>query len=72
MPYWLLIIGFWFMYDMYAGKFVNFVEPFKHACRDKRFTAREWVFDPAKAGGLEGQVDQAKWELQQTHTTILR
>jgi V-type H+-transporting ATPase subunit C len=30
------------------------------------------VFDPSKAGGVDGQIDQAKWEVQQTLTTIVR
>lgn len=51
---------------------MDYITPFKTAARDKRFTVREFVFDPAKAGGLDGQIDQAKYELQQVHTTIVR
>ena len=55
-----------------TGKFVDYSEGVKNAFREKRFTVREWVFDPSKAGGVDGQIDQAKWEVQQTLTTIVR
>jgi V-type H+-transporting ATPase subunit C len=58
--------------EFVQGKFINYVEPFKHACREKRFTAREFIFDPSKAGGLENQIEQAKWDVQSTLTTLLR
>lgn len=58
--------------DFVPGKYVSYVEPFKAACRDKRLTVREFTYDPAKAGGVEAQIEQAKWEVQQTLTTILR
>eukprot|EP00607_Mallomonas_marina_P010101 CAMPEP_0182419166 /NCGR_PEP_ID=MMETSP1167-20130531/3566_1 /TAXON_ID=2988 /ORGANISM="Mallomonas Sp, Strain CCMP3275" /LENGTH=387 /DNA_ID=CAMNT_0024593831 /DNA_START=227 /DNA_END=1390 /DNA_ORIENTATION=- len=54
------------------GHMVDYVEPFKVAAREKRLTVREFVFDPSKAGGLDQQIDHAKWELQQVHTTIVR
>lgn len=58
--------------DFVTGTFVDYIEPFKHAAREKRFTVRDFVFDPAKAGGVETQIEQAKWEVQQTLTTIIR
>lgn len=58
--------------DFVAGKFTSYVEPFKAAARERRLPVREWSFDPSLAGGLEGQVEQARWEVQQTLTTIVR
>ena len=58
--------------DFVNGTFVDYIEPFKTAAREKRFTVRDFVFDPAKAGGVETQIEQAKWEVQQTLTTIIR
>lgn len=57
---------------MLAGKFVDYVELFKNAAREKRLTVRDFSFEASKAGGLEGQVEQAKWEVQQVLTTIIR
>jgi V-type H+-transporting ATPase subunit C len=54
------------------GKFVDYLDAIKTAFREKRFTVRDFVFDPSKAGGVDSQIDQAKWELQQTLTTIVR
>eukprot|EP01041_Mallomonas_annulata_P012227 gene12227-25675_t len=54
------------------GHMVDYIEPFKVAAREKRFTIREFKFDASKAGGLDGQIDSAKWEVQQVHTTIVR
>lgn len=54
------------------GKFVDYLDAIKTAFREKRLTIREFVFEPSKAGGVDGQIDQAKWELQQTLTTIVR
>ena len=58
--------------DFVNGKHVDYIEPFKQAAREKRFTVRDFTFDPAKAGGVETQIEQAKWEVQQTLTTIIR
>ena len=58
--------------DFVAGTYVDYIEPFKAAAREKRFTVRDFVYDPAKAGGVETQIEQAKWEVQQTLTTIIR
>lgn len=55
-----------------AGHFVDYFEAFKSAAREKRITIRSFSYDATKAGGLDGQVDHAKWELQQVHTTIVR
>ena len=58
--------------DFVAGTYVDYVEPFKAAAREKRFNVREFVYEAAKAGGVETQIEQAKWEVQQTLTTIIR
>jgi len=58
--------------EFVQGKFVSYLEPLKNAFRDKRFPLREFRFDPSKAGGVDGQIEQAKWEVQQTLTTIVR
>jgi len=58
--------------DFVAGKYVDYLDAVKSAFREKRFTVREYVFDPSKAGGVDSQIDQAKWDLQQTLTTIVR
>jgi len=54
------------------GRFVDYIEPFKAAAREKRVTIREFSFDPSKAGGLDGLIERAKWDLQQVHSTIVR
>jgi V-type H+-transporting ATPase subunit C len=51
---------------------VDYVEPLKSAFREKRFVIREFVYDPSKAGGLDGQIDKASTECQQVHQTIGR
>jgi len=58
--------------DFVAGKYVDYLDAVKSAFREKRLTVRDYVFDPSKAGGVDGQIDQAKWDLQQTLTTIVR
>ena len=58
--------------DFIQGTHVDYVEPFKLAAREKRLAVREFSFEPAKAGGIETQIEQAKWEVQQTLTTIIR
>lgn len=64
--------GFFEGSDFVAGKYIDYLDAIKTAFREKRFTIRDFVFDPSKAGGVDGQIDQAKWELQQTLTTIVR
>ncbi len=52
--------------------FVNYMDDIKQQFREKKATVREFVFDSTKAGGLDGQLEQAKWELSQVHSTIVR
>jgi V-type H+-transporting ATPase subunit C len=54
------------------GNIVDYVEPLKVAFREKRFVMREFSYDASKAGGLDGQIQQASTELQQVHQTIIR
>jgi hypothetical protein len=58
--------------DFVQGTYKDYLDPFKAAAREKRITIRDFVYDPAKAGGVETQIEQAKWEVQQTLTTITR
>ena len=58
--------------DFVAGKFVSYMDDIKHQFREKKATVREFVFDSSRAGGLDGQVEQAKCELNQVHSTIVR
>lgn len=58
--------------DFVPGKFVSYLEQVRNAFRDKRFPIRDFKFDPSKAGGVESQIEQAKWDVQQTLTTIVR
>lgn len=58
--------------EFVAGKYVDYLDQVKHVFREKRFPLREFVFDASKAGGLETQLEHAKWELQQIHAAILR
>jgi V-type H+-transporting ATPase subunit C len=54
------------------GNNVDYVEPLKHAFRDKRYIVREFNYDAAKSGGLDGQISAAAGEVQQVHQTIVR
>ena len=54
------------------GNNVDYVEPLKHAFRDKRYIVREFNYDAAKSGGLDGQISAAASEVQQVHQTIVR
>ena len=53
------------------GHCVDYVEPLKTAFREKRFVVREFTYDAAKAGGLDGQIQAASVEVQEVHTNIV-
>ncbi|RYH29996.1 hypothetical protein EON65_06660 [archaeon] len=55
-----------------VGSFEEFLEPVKIAFREKRFIIRELQFDPTKAGGIDGAIEQANNELKQVRATTLR
>ena len=55
-----------------TGNCVDYIEPLKMAFREKRFVIREFIYDPLKAGGLDGQIQAASTEAQQVKTTIVR
>lgn len=51
---------------------MDYLEPLKHAFREKRYTIRESSYDPAKAGGLGNQIKAATEEVKQMRSTISR
>lgn len=51
---------------------MDYVEPIKTAFREKRFVVREFTYDAAKAGGLDGLIQAANLEVQEVHTNIVR
>lgn len=55
-----------------TGNFVDYVEPLKVAFREKRFTVRDVVYDAAKAGGVDGAIQQAEAEMTQVRNAALR
>lgn len=57
---------------LFVGNSVDYIEPLKTAFREKRFILREFSYDPAKAGGLDGQIQTAEAEVNQVHQTIVR
>jgi V-type H+-transporting ATPase subunit C len=62
-----------FVDDVFVpGSYVDYLEPLKAAFREKRYTIREAVYDPAKAGGLNAQIKAATEEMKNTRSTIYR
>lgn len=55
-----------------AGNFVDYLEPLKHAFREKRFTVREVSYDATKAGGVDGAIQQGEAEMTQVRNAALR
>lgn len=41
-----------------AGMFTDYVAEFKRRCKEKRFTARDFVFDPEKQGQAQLMEEQ--------------
>ena len=64
----IFLVPFFF----FLGNSVDYIEPLKTAFREKRFVIREFSYDPAKAGGLDGLIQIANTEVQQVHHTIVR
>lgn len=54
-----------------AGATTEYIEPIKHAFREKRFIAREWSYDSSRSGGLESQIADAQKQVQQVHDNIV-
>lgn len=59
-------------FAVYAGQFVDYVEPLKTAFRDKRFVVREFSYDAEKSGSLDSSIEKGKIDVQQSTTTMLR
>lgn len=55
-----------------AGSFVDYLDPLKHAFREKRFTVREVSYDASKAGGVDGAIQQGEAEMTQVRNAALR
>jgi V-type H+-transporting ATPase subunit C len=51
---------------------VDYVEPLKVAFREKRFMVRDLVYDPSKAGGVDGAIQHAEAEMTQVRNAALR
>lgn len=55
-----------------TGKSVDYIEPLRHAFREKRMTLRDFSYDSSKAGGLEGLITAAEDQLRRCHDDILQ
>ncbi|CAM9625700.1 unnamed protein product [Scytosiphon promiscuus] len=55
-----------------AGMSTDYVAEFKRKCKEKRFTARDFVFNPEKAGQNQRAEEQLKTEVQQLHAGMIR
>ena len=54
------------------GSMVDYIEPVKAAFRDKRYTAREIVYDASRAGGVDAAIEQGEAEMAQVRNAALR
>lgn len=54
------------------GITTNYVQAFKDACKERRYTVRDFSYDPEKAGALDKQIEKSTWELGNLVTTLLR
>lgn len=54
------------------GTFVDYTSEFKRRCKERRFTARDFVFDPSKQGQSQLAEEQLKLEVQQLHAGMIR
>eukprot|EP00904_Undaria_pinnatifida_P007842 jgi/Undpi1/4188/HiC_scaffold_16.g07555.m1 len=55
-----------------AGMSTDYVAEFKRRCKEKRFTARDFVFNPEKAGQNQRIEETLKTETQQLHAGMIR
>lgn len=46
------------------GTFVDYVQSFKEACKEHRYTVRDFNYDPEKAGKLDQHIEHLTWELK--------
>jgi len=54
------------------GKHVDYLEPLKAAFKEKRFTLREFKYDPTKSGGVEADIAKAQSQYQQLKANLSR
>lgn len=64
--------GFYDGEQFQQGMVVDYVEPFKKAAKELRFTARSFNFDPEHAGEVARKQAQIKVETQQLHIQLVR
>ncbi|CAB1109257.1 unnamed protein product [Ectocarpus sp. CCAP 1310/34] len=55
-----------------AGMSTDYVAEFKRKCKEKRFTARDFVFNPERSGENQRMEEQLKTEVQQLHAGMIR
>ncbi|KAF0732959.1 hypothetical protein Ae201684P_018540 [Aphanomyces euteiches] len=55
-----------------AGSLLDYVEKFKHAAREKRFTARDFTFDPTSHATNETMIAELEVEVNRLYTGLLR
>ncbi|CAM9746359.1 unnamed protein product [Pylaiella littoralis] len=55
-----------------AGMSTDYVAEFKRKCKERRFTARDFVFNPERAGQNERLEEQLKMEVQQLQAGMIR
>lgn len=60
----MLQAGYYDNDQFVPGTAVSYVDAFKEACRERRYTVRDFKFDPEKAGALDAQIETSSWELQ--------
>ena len=58
------------MYDFFVGKFVDYLESFIHAAREKRVVIRPFKYDKSKSGGIDGQIEAANAAVQKMQTQL--
>ena len=51
---------------------MDYLEPTKLAFREKKFLVREFAYDAAKAGGVDGAIEQGEAEMAQVRSVSLR
>ncbi len=51
---------------------MDYLEPLKAAFRESRYTVRDFSYDSAKSGGVDGEIDRAQVEMKQMRATTLR
>eukprot|EP00903_Cladosiphon_okamuranus_P021617 g19876.t1 len=55
-----------------AGMSTDYVGEFKRKCKEKRFNARDFVYNPERAGQSQRMEEQLKLEVQQLHAGMIR